>query len=218
MTTQTVTRPVSPATPKSPATEEGIAPLSLKFEPAITMTDEQFEQFCAQNDVLRIERTAEGVIEIMPPVSLETGSKELDIGADLKHWARTDGSGIAGSPSVGFTLPNGSVRMPDASWVSKARYDRLTPEEKRPFPHICPDFVVELRSPSDRLSVLQAKMEEYIANGARLGWLLDPLQRQAHIYRPGAPVEILDSPDSLSADPELDGFTLDLKPIWEPAT
>ena len=217
MTTQTVTRQASPATPTSPATEEGIAPVALQFEPAITMTDEQFEQFCAQNDVLRIERNCEGVIEIMPPVSLETGSKELDIGADLKHWARIDGSGIAGSPSVGFTLPNGAVRMPDASWVSRARYDRLMPEEKRPFPHICPDFVVELRSPSDRLSVLQAKMEEYMANGARLGWLLDPSTRQAHIYRPGAPVEILDNPESLSADPELPGLTLDLKPIWEPA-
>ena len=198
-------------------TEQGHAPLTIKFEPVIEMTNELFEQFCALNDDMRMERDSKGVIEIMPPVDFEAGSKELDIGADLKYWARADGSGVAGSPSTGFMLPNGSVRMPDASWVRRARYDALPAEEKRPFPHLCPDFVVELRSPSDRLSVLQAKMEEYIANGARLGWLLDPLQRQAHVYRPNAQPEILDNPESISADPELPGFTLDLKPIWEPA-
>ena len=117
----------------------------------------------------------------------------------------------------GFTLPNSAVRSPDASWVSNARYESLTPEEKNSFTPLCPDFVVELRSDSDRLTVLQSKMEEYIANGARLGWLLDPLQRQAHIYRPNAQPQILDNPESVSADPELPGFTLDLKPIWQPA-
>jgi Uma2 family endonuclease len=120
-------------------------------------------------------------------------------------------------PNGTFTLPNGAVRMPDTSWVSNARYDALTDEEKNDYTPLCPDFVVELRSSSDRISVLQAKMEEYMANGARLGWLLDPLQRQAHIYRPGAQPEILDNPETLSADPELPGFTLDLKSIWEPA-
>ncbi|MCY3543101.1 MAG: Uma2 family endonuclease [Chloroflexi bacterium] len=217
MTTQTVTRPVSQATPKSPATEEGIAPLSLKFEPAITMTDEQFEQFCAQNDVLRIERNCEGVIEIMPPASSETGATESEIVIDLGVWARADSRGILFGSSAGFTLPNGAVRSPDASWVLKSRLAALTPEQKRGFTQICPDFVVELRSPSDRLSVLQAKMEEYMANGARLGWLLDPSTRQAHIYRPGEPPEIIDNLASLSADPELPGFALDLQPIWEPA-
>ena len=217
MTTQTVTGQASAVTLTSPATEEGIAPVALQFEPAITMTDEQFGQFCAQNDVLRIERNCEGVIEIMPPVKGDTGFKEADIITDLNIWAREDGTGRVSSPSAGFTLPSGAVRMPDASWVSNERYDALTEGERRGFTPLCPDFVIELRSPSDRLSVLQAKMEEYMANGARLGWLLDPSTRQAHIYRPGAPVEILDNPDSLSADPELPGFTLDLKPIWEPA-
>ena len=209
--TQTMTR-----SPGSSAAEIKL-PISIRFEPAIEMTDEQFRGFCAQNDDLRIERNREGEIEVMPPVNFETGSKELDIGADLKYWARADGTGIAGSPSTGFTLPNGAVRSPDASWIRRERFNALPVEERRPFPRICPDFVVELRSDSDRLSVLQAKMEEYIANGARLGWLLDPLQRQAHVYRPSAGVEILDNPDTLSADPELPGFTLDLKPIWEPA-
>ena len=218
MTTQTVTRQASPATPTSPATEEGIAPVSLQFEPAITMTDEQFEQFCAQNDVLRIERNCEGVIEIMPPAFGPTSSKNGAITAQLGNWTYRDGNGVFFDSSGGFTLPNGAVRSPDASWISNRRYNALTAGEKNSFTPLCPDFVIELRSSSDRQSVVQAKMEEYMANGAKLGWLLDPLTRQAHIYRPGATVEILDNPDSLSADPELPGFTLDLKPIWEPAT
>ena len=210
--TQTLVRETAAST-----VEQGHAPLTIRFEPVIEMTNELFEQFCALNNDLRIERTAEGVIELMPPVYSDTGSKELDIGADLKVWARSDASGIAFGSNTGFTLPNGAMRSPDASWILRTRLDALTSEEKRGFSSICPDFVVELRSSSDRLTVLQTKMEEYIANGARLGWLLDPLERRAHVYRPGADVEILDNPDSLSADPELPGFTLDLKPIWEPA-
>ena len=214
MTTQTPTKP--PIAPPPNGVADGIAPVSLKFEPAITMTDEQFEQFCAINDDLRIELTAEGVIEIMPPANSDTGFKEADIITDLNVWTRADGTGRAFSSNAGFTLPNGAVRSPDASWLRKSRLTALTAEERRGFARICPDFVVELRSSTDRLSVLQAKMEEYIANGARLGWLLDPSTRQAHIYRPGAPPEIIDNPASLSADPELPGFTLDLTPIWEP--
>ena len=197
--------------------EQAHAPLTIRFEPVIEMTGELFEQFCALNDDLRIERTAEGVIELMPPVYSDTGAKELDIGADLKVWARSDASGVAFGSNTGFTLSNGAMRSPDASWILRTRLDSLTSEEKRGFSSICPDFVIELRSESDRLSVLQDKMEEYMANGAQLGWLLDPLQMQAHIYRPGTQPEILDAPESLSADPELPGFTLDLKPIWEPA-
>ncbi len=200
-----------------PTVEVGHAPFIIRFEPVIEMTSELFEQFCALNDEMRIELTAEGTIEIMPPTKGETGSKELDVGADLKVWARTDGDGVAFGSTAGFTLPNRAVRSPDASWILKSRLAALTDEEKDSFMPICPDFVIELRSSSDRLSILQAKMDEYIANGARLGWLLDPLQRQAHIYRPDAEPEILDNPETLSAAPELSGFTLDLKPIWEPA-
>ena len=201
----------------TPTVEQGHAPLTIKFEPVIKMTNELFEQFCALNDDMRIELTAEGVIEVMLPTYSDTGSKELDIGADLKIWARADGGGVALGSSAGFTLPNGAMRSPDACWVLKSRIEALTDEGKDGFMNICPDFVVELRSSSDRLSVLQAKMDEYMSNGARLGWLLDPLQRQAHIYRPGAQPEILNNPDTLSADPELPGFTLNLEPIWEPA-
>jgi len=200
-----------------PTVEVGHAPFIIRFEPVIEMTSELFEQFCALNDDMRIELTAEGTIEIMPPTKGDTGSKELDVGADLKVWARTDGDGVAFGSTAGFTLPNRAVRSPDASWILKSRLAALTDEEKDSFMPICPDFVIELRSSSDRLSILQAKMEEYMANGARLGWLLDPLQRQAHIYRPEAEPEILNNPETLSADPELSGFTLDLRPIWEPA-
>ncbi len=201
----------------APTVEVGYAPLIIRFEPVIEMTSELFEQFCALNDDMRIELTAEGTIEIMPPLKGDAGAKEADLVIDLGIWARANGEGRVFGPNGTFTLPNGAVRMPDASWVSRSRYDALTDEEKNSFTPLCPDFVVELRSSSDRLSVLQAKMEEYIANGARVGWLLDPLQRQAHIYRPNAQPEILDNPESISADPELPGFTLDLKPIWEPA-
>ena len=208
--TQTTVREIA-----APTVEAGHAPITIKFEPAIEMTSELFEQFCAQNDDLRIELTAEGTIEIMPPLKGDAGAKEADIVADLVIWARANGEGRVFGPNGTFALPNGAVRVPDASWVSSARYDSLTDEEKNDYTPICPDFVIELRSRSDRLSVLQTKMEEYIANGARLGWLLDPLQRQAHIYRPNAQPEILDNPESISAAPELPGFTLDLTRIWE---
>ena len=199
------------------ATKEGVNPFLVRFEPAIELTEEQFEQFCAQNADIRIELTAEGVIEVMPPTKGDIGIKDADIVIQLGTWAKENGHGSVFGSSAGFTLLNGAVRSPDASWVLKSRLTSLTDEQKDSFIPICPDFVVELRSSSDRLSVVQAKMDEYMANGAQLGWLLDPLQRQAHIYRPGAHPEILDNPETLSADPELPGFTLDLKPIWEPA-
>ena len=208
--TQTLTR-----TPHD-AAKEGIAPFVVRFEPSVELTKEQFEQFCAQNRDLRIELTSEGVIEIMPPTFGLTSSKNSIIATQLGIWTSQDGNGVSFDSSGGFTLRDGAVRSPDASWISETRYNSLTVEEKNSFTPLCPDFVVELRSQSDRLSVLQAKMEEYMANGARLGWLLDPLEQRAHIYRPGVQPEILDKPDSLSAEPELPGFTLDLTQIWEP--
>ena len=197
--------------------EAGIVPFLVKLDPIIKLTGKQFADFCAMNDDFRIELTAEGLIEIMPPAFGNTSRKNNLIGIHLGNWTLQDGSGVSFDSSGGFTLPNRAVRSPDASWVSNSRYDALTAEEKGSFTPLCPDFVIELRSSSDRLSVLQAKMEEYMANGAQLGWLLDPLQRQAHVYRPDTDVVILDNPDTLSADPELPGFTLDLKPIWDPA-
>ena len=193
-----------------------VLPLTLRLDPVVNLTDEQFVEFCEMNEIVRIERTADGVLELRPLLVGLGGAKVAEAITDLGMWEQTDGNGVAFT-NAGFILPNGAMRAPTAGWISKARLVALTAEEKKGFYPICPDFVLEMRWYTDRLSVLQAKMEEYIANGARLGWLLDPLQQQAHVYRPGVQPEILDNPDSLSADPELPGFTLDLKPIWEPA-
>ena len=216
--TQTLTRPTKRADATEEATDTaGIAPMELRFEPAIPMTEETFIAFCAQNSDMRIELTAEGVLEIMPPTFSITGSRNISISSQLHIWSEMDGRGVAFDSSAGFTLPNHAIRAPDASWVLRSRLAALSDEDKNRFIPLCPDFVVELRSTTDRLSVVQAKMEEYIANGARLGWLIDPIARRVYVYRPNAPVEVLDAPDTLSAEPELAGFALNLTPIWEPA-
>ena len=119
-------------------------------------------------------------------------------------------------PSGGFILPNGANRSPDAAWLSPEQMAALTPEHRKKFLPVCPYFVTEVRSPSDVLKKLQAKMEEYIANGCQLGWLIDPENRQVHIYRPGQEVQILDNPEAVAGDPELPGFVLDLEPVWHP--
>ena len=216
--TQTLTRPTKRADAIEESTDTaGIAPMELRFEPAIPMTEEAFIAFCAQNSDMRIELTADGVLEIMPPAFAITDHKNVKISSQLDVWADQDGSGVAFGPTAGFTLPNRAIRAPDASWVLRSRLAALTDEDKNRFIPLCPDFVVELRSSTDRLSVVQAKMAEYIANGARLGWLIDPIARRVYVYRPNAPVEVLDAPDTLSAEPELAGFALNLTPIWEPA-
>ena len=213
--------PAKPLLARQPADETPMAqamPIVLKLSPAITMTKQQFALFCAINSDLRIERTAEGHIEVMPPAFSYTGAQNADITIDLGIWARQDGTGRYFGPTAGFTLPNRAVRAPDASWIANSRLESLPPDElTTEFAHICPDFVIELRSSSDRLSVIRAKMDEYIANGARLGWLIDPRNRQVHIYRPEAEPQILDAPESVSGDPELPGFVLNLKPIWDAA-
>ena len=200
-------------------TPEPYGPIVLRLDPVVQLTDEQLVELCALNDVLRIERNAQGDLELMPPTLPGTGNQEASITIDLGIWARGDGRGVVFSPTAGFTLPNGAVRSPDASWILKARLAELTDEEKRGFAHICPDFVIELRSSSDSLRSVRRKMEEYLENGVRLGWLIDPLdpQRRVYIYRPNLPVEILERPETLSGEPVLPGFTLDLKPVWEPA-
>ena len=208
---QTVQRPPSRV---SDASE--ILPIVLKLSPLIELSEEQFADFCGLNSELHIERTANGELEIMAPAFSETGGKNAEISGQLWHWAREDGTGRAFDSSAGFTLPNGAIREPDASWISMSRLAALSPEQRSGFYRICPDFVVELRSDTDRLNTLRAKMEEYIQNGARLGWLIDPQHRRVYIYRPGAEVEILEDPDSVSADPVLPGFTLELREIWDP--
>ena len=216
MATMTMTQTAA-APARESADTEGADPLTIRLEPAICMTEKQFAEFCAQNSELRIERTAKGALEIMPPTSIDTGNLNFKVVVQFGNWAMQDGRGYGFDSSTGFTLPNGAIRSPDVSWVLRSRLDALTEDERKGFGHICPDFVIEIRSASDRLSTLQAKMQEYIDNGARLGWLIDPIGRRAYVYRPGAAVEVLDAPQTLSGDPELAGFALDMGAIWEPA-
>ena len=191
-------------------------PVLLHTRPALDMDEEQFFEFCRLNDELRIDRTAEGDLEIMPPAGGETSNRNIELSTQLHLWARRNGTGVAFDSSGGFVLPNGAIRSPDASWVPRERLQTLSTEQKSKFPPLCPDFVVELRSPSDPLSTVEAKLREYVENGTRLGWLIDPETKRAHVYRPNEPPQVLENPDRLSGDPVLPGFVLDLKPIWEP--
>lgn len=220
MTTQSVKpRQDSSQTEPDRVLVEPIGPIVLRLAPIVQLTDCQLEMLSSLNDTLRIEKNAEGALEILPPANITTGNQNSNINVDLGLWSRSDGRGIVFDSNAGFTLPNGAVRSPDASWILQSRLAELTDEEKkRGFAHISPDFVIELRSSSDTLAGIQRKMEEYMENGVRLGWLIDPLDplRRVYVYRPDKSVEILEGPESLSGEPELPGFTLDLKPVWEP--
>ncbi|GAB4294938.1 MAG: Uma2 family endonuclease [Oscillatoriaceae cyanobacterium] len=185
-------------------------PLRLQFD----LTDEQFWQLCQENRDLKFERTATGELIIMPPTGGETGHRNIEIAYQLQGWSRQQNLGIAFDSSTGFKLPNGADRSPDASWVKIQRWQGLTPEQKKKFLPLCPDFVVELRSESDNLNNLQEKMKEYQENGAQLGWLIDPQNQRVEIYRPGQEVEILENPVALSGEEVLPGFVLDLNHIW----
>jgi Uma2 family endonuclease len=189
-------------------------PLVLRVRPVLDPTEDQFFEFCQLNRDLRIERTTEGEWLIMPPAGGDTSEGNAEINRQLANWAKRDGTGAVFDSSGGFRLPNGAVRSPDAAWMLRARLAQFSAAQRRRFIPACPDFVLELRSPSDRLADLQAKLAEYIANGARLGWLLDPEARQVYVYRPDVPVVRLDNPARLAGDPVLPGFTLDLRDIW----
>ena len=178
------------------------------------VTPEQFEQLCIKYDELRLELTSTGELIVMPPTFSDTGRSNSNLTYQLEVWARTDGSGICFSALAGFTLPNGAIRSPDASWVKRDRWELLTNEEKKGFVPLCPDFVVELRSSSDRLSELRSKMVEYIENGASLGWLIDPLKRRVYAYQPSQETVMFDNPAVVSADPLLPGFTLNVTELW----
>jgi Uma2 family endonuclease len=191
-------------------------PVVLHTRPALEMDEEQFFEFCQLNREWRIERSAEGDLEIMPPTGGETGNRNFELTTDVGVWARHDSSGVGFDSSTGFVLPNGAIRSPDASWVKRERLANFTVEQKQRFLPLCPDFLIELRSPSDPLVPIEAKMLEYMENGARLGWLIDPVEKKVYVYKPGEPVEVLNKPDRLSGDPVLPGFVLGLKPVWEP--
>jgi Uma2 family endonuclease len=193
-------------------TEPGLMEVRL---PAIApMTAEQFYEFCLANRDLRIERSASGEVIVMPPTFSDTGNRNFNLAMQLGIWAESDGTGLGFDSSTGFTLPNGAMRSPDASWIRRDRWEALTPTEQQSFAPICPDFVIELRSSSDPLRRWQDKMQEYIDNGALLGWLIDRKNRTVHVYRPNQSPEILNAPDAVSGDPALSGFTLSLAKIW----
>ena len=220
MTTQSLKpKQDSTQTERGPVLVEPLGPIVLRLEPIVQLTDDVLLELSSLNDTLRMERNAQGDLEILPPTFPVTGNQEANVSADLTIWARNDGTGVAFGPTTGFTLPNGAVRSPDASWILKIRLAAMTDEQREGFWHISPDFVIELRSSSDTLRGLQRKMQEYLENGVRLGWLIDPLDplRRVYVYRPNADVETLEGPVSLSGEPELPGFTLDLKQVWDPA-
>lgn len=180
----------------------------------INLTDEQFFELCQNNSDLRFERTASGGLIIMPPTGGETSNRNSELTYQIQAWSRQNNLGKSFDSNGGFTLPNGAVRAPDASWVKLERWQALSQEQRRKFLPLCPDFVVELRSPTDALAQIQAKMQEYMENGARLGWLIDADARRVEIYRPNRDVEILENPATLSGEDVLPGFVLDLSFIW----
>lgn len=194
-------------------TIEPSAPVRLNVQ-GLKMTDAQFALLCQENPELRLELTAQGELIIMPPTGSKTGWRNNEISYSLTAWAKADGTGLTFDSSTLFTLPNGAKRSPDASWMRKDRWSTLSVGEQEGFAPLCPEFVIELRSPSDRLSDLQDKMQEYLANGAQLGWLIDPVEKRVHIYRPGLPAEILADPVSVSGDPLLPGFVLSVRELW----
>ncbi len=189
-----------------------LLPSPLKLE--IPLTQEQFFQLCQNHKELQFERTATGELIIMSPTGGITGNRNADLIYQLKAWNRLERLGKVFDSSTGFQLPNGANRSPDASWVKMERWDALTTEQKEAFVPLCPDFVVELRSKTDTLAKTRAKLEEYMANGARLGWLIDPQRQVVEVYRPGREVEILQSPATVSGEDVLPGFVLELAEIF----
>lgn len=189
-------------------------PTVLNFSP-LRLTDEQFESLCRNHPDLNLEMSAEGELIIVPPTSPDTGWRNANLIFQVGDWAEKDKTGIAFDSSTMFTLPNGAKRSPDFAWITNERWNGLTEDEQERFPPLCPDFVVELRSRTDTLKNLRQKMEEYMANGAQLGWLIDPQERRVYVYRPGAAVEGLDDPRAVSGEPLLRGLELELEEIWD---
>ena len=186
-----------------------VEPIILNLK-TVNLSDEQFYQLCHNNDEWRLEQTAQGELIIMPPIGAISGNRESDLNGFVWLWNRQTKLGKVFSSSTIFTLPNGAKRSPDVAWIAKERWDALPLEEQEKFAKICPDFVIELRSRTDSLTQLQAKMEEYLANGVRLGWLIDPMSQQVAIYRPNQAVEIISLPTTLSGENVLPEFTLEL--------
>lgn len=186
----------------------------MRVRLAQRLDDDGLFELCAKNPTLRVERSADGELLIMPPTGGRTGRRNLSLSTQLGNWIERDGTGVGFDSSTGFLLPNGAERSPDAAWVRRERWDVLSEEEQEKFVPLCPDLVVELRSRTDDLAELQEKMREYMACGARLGWLIDPQSRSVYVYRPNRETEKLEDPATIAGDPELAGFVLDLRAVW----
>ena len=191
--------------------DEAHLPAMLTASP---MTDEEFAELCAEHPDLFFEMTAEGELLIMPPTYSLTGARNLAILRQLGNFAESDSRGVATDSSTGFRLPNGARRSPDGAWTAKTKLQQLAPESLERYWHICPDFVIELRSKTDRPTVLREKMQEWIDNGAQLGWLIDPETRTVEIYRPGREPELLNGASSIVGEAPVQGFHLDLVRVW----
>ncbi|MGF1478342.1 MAG: Uma2 family endonuclease [Cyanophyceae cyanobacterium] len=187
---------------------------AINFNPVTMLDDEKFYQLCRANPDVKFERNHRGELIIMSPTGGETGNRNVEIAADFVIWNRQTMLGKVFDSSTCFKLPNGANRSPNVSWIEQERWDALTPEQKEKFSPIAPDFVLELMSPSDSLSEIQEKMKEYLANGVRLGWLINPQARSVEIYRQGE-VKVLSSPKTLSGEEVLPEFVLNLQIVWE---
>lgn len=190
-------------------------PLPLVLHLPKRLTDHELLQFCAANEPLRIERTAEGDIVVMTPVGGKTGNKEGYLFRELDLWVEREGRGIAFNSNTGFILPDGAMRLPDLAWLSSGKWQALTGKQQEGFIPACPEFVVELRSPSDRASLVEERMEFWMEQGALLGWLIDPQRQLAMVYRPAREPEILLKPEFLDGEGVLTGFRLKMQRFWE---
>ncbi|MGF1492365.1 MAG: Uma2 family endonuclease [Microcoleaceae cyanobacterium] len=190
------------------------SPIVLQMRPVFEMSDEQFFQFCQLNRDYRIERNAAGEMIIMSPTGSETGNRNFKLAQQLANWTDQDGTGIGFDSSSGFKLPSGADRSPDIAWMTLEKWSRIPPDQQTKFAPVCPDFVVEIRSPSDTIKPIQEKLQEYIDNGASLGWLVDRKNRTVYVYRPDTAVECLDNPETVGGDPILPGFSLKMEKIW----
>jgi Uma2 family endonuclease len=188
-------------------------PATLTAQP---MTDEEFSAFCAEHPDLNFEMSAEGELIVMPPTYSDTGASNSDIAVQLGTWARKDRRGIACDSSTGFVLPNGARRSPDASWTLKSRVKELGTGKREAFWPLCPDFVIEVKSASDRLKPLQQKMLEYLEQGAQLGWLIDPKNKTVEIYRRDGKGEKCTGIHKVESEGPVAGFVLDLTYVWDP--
>jgi Uma2 family endonuclease len=187
---------------------------TINLDPIVKLTREQFYELCAANPELKLERNANGELVIMSPTGGETGTWNSDITIDLGIWNRQTATGKTFDSSTGFSLPRGSDRSPDAAWIPIEKWNALTTAQRKKFLPLCPDFAIELLSPTDSWIKGLAKMQEYQDNGCRLGWLIDPESKRVAIFRLGQPIEILEAPVSLSGEDVLLGFVLNLENIW----